>query len=218
MTRIGFLHTAELHVDTFTGLLAAADGDAHGVHVVDESLLADARARGIDDDLRDRILRRLRSLAADVDAVLCTCSTISGPAEAMSADVGVPVIRIDRPVAALAVAGGGRIAVVAAVESTLAPTLALLHEEARARGIDVDLDVRPCLDAWAHFERGDVDAYLDAVAAHVDAIAPDVDVVVLAQASMAGAAERCRTGRPVLASPGLGVAAVVAAASGTITR
>ena len=218
MTRIGFLHTAGLHVDTFTRLLAAADPDAQGVHVVDGSLLDDARRHGIDDALRDRILGRLRSLAADVDAVLCTCSTISGPAEDLSADVGIPVIRIDRPVAARVVGDGGRIAVVAAVESTLAPTVALLHEEAQRQGVDVDLDVRPCLDAWPHFERGDMETYLDAVATHVDAIAPGVDVVLLAQASMAGAAERCTTDRRVLASPILGVAAVLAAASGTITR
>ena len=218
MTRIGFLHTADVHVATFTRLLGDADGGAHGVHAVDESLLADARARGIDDDLRARIGDRLRSLAAETDAVLCTCSTIGGAAEAMAAEVGVPVVRVDRPLAARAVAGGGRIGVVAAVESTLVPTVALLREEARVLGVDVDLDVRPCLDAWSHFERGDVDAYLDAVAVHVDAIAPDVDVVVLAQASMAAAAERCTTDRPVLASPMLGVAAVLAAASGTITR
>jgi hypothetical protein len=35
--------------------------------------------------------------------------------------VAVPVLRIDRPMAERAVAAGGRIAVVAAVESTLAP-------------------------------------------------------------------------------------------------
>ena len=218
MTRIGFLHTAAVHVPTFTRLLADADVRAEGVHVVDESLLDDARAHGIDDELRDRIRGRLRSLAADVDAVLCTCSTISGPAEAMSADLGISVIRIDRPVAARAVGGGGRIAVVAAVESTLAPTVALLHEEAWRQGVEVELDVRPCLDAWAHFERGDMDGYLDAVATHVDAVALDVDVVLLAQASMAAASERCTTDRRVLASPILGVAAVLAAASGTITR
>lgn len=217
VTRIGFLHTAEVHAVTFTRLLAEQDPAALTRHVVDESLLADARANGIDDTLSDRLLDRLRALADEVDAILCTCSTISARAEALAAEIGVPVMRIDRPMAASAVAGGGRIGVVAAVESTLAPTVALLHEEAQAQGVDIQLDVRPCLDAWAHFERGDVEAYVDAIAAHVDAMADDVDVVVLAQASMAPAAERCTTDRPVLASPALGVAAVLAAASGTIS-
>lgn len=210
MTRIGFLHTADAHVATFTRLLADADGDAHGVHVVDASLLADARASGVDDALRGRILDRLRALGANVDAVLCTCSTIGAAAEALADDAGVPVVRVDRPMARHAVTAGRRIGVVAAVSSTIEPTLALLREEAAAAGTDVDLVSLPCLAAWSHFEHGDVDGYLDAVARHVDEVAGDVDVVVLAQASMADAAERCTADIPVISSPAMGVAAVLA--------
>ena len=210
MTRIGFLHTADVHVETFTALLAERDPGAAGSHVVDESLLADARAHGMSDALRARILERLRALASDVDAVLCTCSTISGAAEDLAEAAGVPVVRIDRPMARRAVALGGRIGVVVAVESTLEPTLALFHEEATASGADVELVPLPCLDAWAHFEAGDIDAYLDAIASHVDAGAEHVDVVVLAQATMAPAAHRCATTRPVLSSPALGLDAVLA--------
>ena len=210
MRRIGFLHTAGVHVATFTRLLADADPDATGTHVVDESLLADARAAGIDDALRDRILERLHVLSEGVDAILCTCPTISGAAESLAPRAGVPVVRIDRPMARHAVAAGRRIGVVAAVASTIEPTLALLREEATASAVDVELVPRPCLDAWPHFEREDIDAYLSAVARHVDAVAADVDVVVLAQASMAGAVERCTTDIPVISSPAMGVAAVLA--------
>lgn len=56
--------------------------------------------------------------------------------------------------------------------------------------------------------------YHAAVAAAVPGLAAEVDVVVLAQASMASAAERAGAiGIPVLASPGLGVAAALAAAA-----
>jgi hypothetical protein len=51
------------------------------------------------------------------------------------------------------------------------------------------------------------------MAQHVDAIAESADVVVFAQASMAPATALCRTSTPVLSSPVLGVAAVLAAAS-----
>ncbi|HZN15991.1 MAG TPA: aspartate/glutamate racemase family protein [Acidimicrobiales bacterium] len=214
MPRIGFLHTADVHVATFTSLLGVADPGATGTHVVDDTLLADARRDGgVGDELRERILRRLREAAAGNDAVLCTCSSVSGTAEALGADVGVPVVRIDRPLARVAVAAGGIVAVVAAVESTLAPTRELLLEEAALQKVRVTLIERPCPEAWRHFEAGDMEAYLDAIAQHVDAVADSAEVVVLAQASMAGAATRCRTSTPVLSSPVLGVEAVLAAAS-----
>jgi hypothetical protein len=47
----------------------------------------------------------------------------------------------------------------------------------------------PCLDAWELFEAGDHAGYVDRVARHVQGLADDVDVVVLAQASMAPAAD-----------------------------
>jgi hypothetical protein len=212
--RIGFLHTANVHVATFTSLLAAADPNSTGTHVVDDTLLADARRDGgVDDALGHRILHRLREAAAGNDAVLCTCSSVSGTAEELGVELRVPVVRIDRPLARVAVAAGRIIAVVAAVESTLEPTRALLREEATLQHVGVTLVDRPCLDAWTHFEAGDIQAYLAAIAHYVDEIAESADVVVLAQASMAPAAAMCRTSTRVLSSPVLGVEAVLAAAS-----
>lgn len=206
MTTVGFLHTADVHVATFTRLLKDADSNAAGLHVVDESLLASARAGGIDDELRARITTRLDGLAGQVDVILCTCSTISGVAESLGTSAGVPVVRLDRPMARRAVRAGARIGVVAAVESTIGSTFELLEEEAAAQHAVVELVARPCLGAWVHFERGDIDAYLAELARHIDAIAADVDAIVLAQASMAPAAGLATTSTPVLTSPELAVA------------
>ena len=214
--RIGFLHTAAVHVDTFTRLLAEAEPRAIGVHVLDESLLADARRLGTTDPaLLSRIEIRLRQAAAESDAVLCTCSTLGAVAEAMSSRLGLPVVRVDRPMAAAAVQAGRRIGIVAAVESTVGPTRQLLEEEAEHRRAKVTLIDLPCPEAWEAFEAGDIDRYLTQVAEHVDRAAPTVDVVVLAQASMAGAVDRCSTRTPVLTSPRAGVAAVLAASTMT---
>jgi hypothetical protein len=218
VTTIGFLHTAAVHVSTFADLVRALAPDVDDVHLVDETLLADARRRGLDDELQVRIATRLDDLSArGCDVVVCTCSTIGGAAEAAGHDVRV--VRVDRPMARAAVAIGGRVAVVAAVESTLAPTRALLleearhqearheearHEEALGAGRAVTLVDAPCLAAWAAFERGDLAAYLDEVAAHVEALVRSdaVEVVVLAQASMAAVADRfAGSAVPVLSSP-----------------
>jgi Asp/Glu/hydantoin racemase len=204
---IGFLHTAQVHVDTFTELVGS---QAHTRHVVDESLLADARVHGVDDALRDRFVSQLQAAADGSNVVVCTCSTLSGEAERLAALIATPVIRIDRPLAQAAVSIGRRIAVVAAVESTVAPTSTLLHELAQDEGVQLALTVVLCSDAWSHFERGDTNAYLQSIARHVSDFPDAVDVFVLAQASMAGATEYCRVMVPVLSSPALAVKAALA--------
>jgi Asp/Glu/hydantoin racemase len=202
---VGFLHTSDVHVPSFGALMRELAPDVADIHLVDEDLLADARRRGVDADLRARLLQRLRDLAGQqADVVLCTCSTLGGDAEELSPQAGVPVLRVDRPMAEAAVAGGARVAVVAAVESTLAPTRRLLDECAAAAATAAAVVDAPCLDAWALFEAGDDDAYLRRIAEHVRAVAGggDVDVIVLAQASMAPVAARLSDLTvPVLSSP-----------------
>lgn len=200
MTTIGFLHTGEVHVATFHGLFVELAPPGMGDrHLVDESLLADARVTGVTPELADRLRGRLAELAAaGADLIVCTCSTIG--AEAESASGRIPVLRLDRPMTEAAVAAGDRIAVVAAVESTMEPTMRLLRETAERAGRAVTLIPSPCLAAWRHFEAGDLDAYHREIAGHVRVVAAEADVVVLAQASMAGAAALL-PGLPVLTSP-----------------
>lgn len=207
MPTIGFLHTAAVHGATFDALVKAAAPEATTVVLVDESLLTDARARGAADaGVRAGIRRALDELAArGADVIVCTCSTIAGEAETLGAADPVPVVRVDRPLAEAAVAAGPRIAVIAAVESTVGPTTALLEAVAAERGVAVTLTPVLRTDAWTRFEAGDDDGYLDLIAAAALDAAADHDVVVLAQASMAGAATRVDTEVPVLASPVLAV-------------
>lgn len=210
---IGFLHTADVHTATFTRLLDEVSPGRPSTHVVDETLLADARERGgVDDELTERLIARLKEAAGGASVVVCTCSTISGPAELLSSAVGVPVVRVDRPMADLAVDCGSRIAVVAALQSTIAPTVALLTKVARSRGRTPTIDEVVLADAWSLFEDGDLAGYATAIAAAVDSLDPSVDVVVLAQASMAAAVPQCKTTAPVLSSPRSAVEAAVALA------
>ena len=210
MVTIGFLHTADVHRATFTTLVDELAPVTRTVHVVDSSLLADARTQGaVDEALRTRLVTRLREAASGADVVVCTCSTISGEAESVANLLDVPIIRVDRPMAEEAVATGPRIAVVAALASTLTPTTALLHEVADSQGVPLQLAEYPCGDAWTHFEAGDTDRYLQSIVSTIEAIPGPVDAIVLAQASMANAAGRCRTDVPVLSSPRLAVASAL---------
>ncbi|ARU50812.1 Asp/Glu/hydantoin racemase [Cellulosimicrobium cellulans] len=206
---IGFLHTADVHVATFGALVdEVAPGQGH-VHRVDVPLLDDARAGA---PTGERVRAHVDALvAAGASVVVCTCSTL-GPVAEEVGGAGVPVLRVDRPLAEAAVRDGGRVAVVVALASTLGPTTELLADAARRSGATVELDPVVCADAWADFEAGDLSAYRRGVAdAARDAVGRrGADVVVLAQASMAPAAALLADLRvPVLTSPGSAVARAV---------
>ncbi|MET9493674.1 aspartate/glutamate racemase family protein [Streptomyces sp. NPDC006552] len=207
---LALLHTSPAHIPVFDALRDAAHPGLTLRHLVREELLVRAGERGpgsVVDDVRALLAAARRDGA---DAVLCTCSSIGGVAEDLAPGLGVPVLRVDRPMAARAVATGPRITVVATVHSTFAPTLALVEEEAARAGRAVEVRTVFADGAWECFLAGDRDGYLDRVAAAVDSVT-DADVVVLAQASMAGAADRARTALAVLSSPRPGLDAAAAA-------
>ncbi|MGY5030366.1 aspartate/glutamate racemase family protein [Streptomyces sp. 900116325] len=205
---LALLHTSPVHVPVFEAL---RDADHPGLtlrHLVHEDLLARARDAGPDAVRGDIEALLAGAVAEGATAVLCTCSTIGAVAESAAESLGVPVLRVDRPMVAAAVTRD-RVVVLAAIDDTLPPTLALLAEEAGNRCVDI----RTVLvdGAWARFRAGDRDGYLDLVAAAADRVT-DADVIVLAQASMADAATRTATRIPVLSSPRPGLSAAAAAA------
>ncbi|GLV88622.1 hypothetical protein Slala04_00760 [Streptomyces lavendulae subsp. lavendulae] len=198
------LHTSPVHVPVFDGLRDRHHPGAVLRHLVAPELLDRARADG-----PRSVAPALRELlaAAGPGPVLVTCSTIGATAEALAPALGAPVLRVDRPMAAAAVRTGPRIAVLTALASTLTPTAELLAEEAGGRPLSVVPHLVP--GAWESFGAGDTARYLSQVAEAADAVT-GADVIVLAQASMAGAADLATTATPVLSSPGPGLAAALA--------
>jgi hypothetical protein len=209
-----FLHTSPVHIATFDQLLAEIAPDLPVRHVVDESLLSEARAAGaITPDLEQRIDATVRgAIEQDAAVVLCTCSTIGGCAEDIGRLTSAPVLRVDRAMARSAIALGPRILVAAALASTLAPTRALLLDAAERAGKTMRISEVLCDSAWARFEQGDHTGYLAAIAEHLHSAAGETDVIVLAQASMADAAALCADlPIPILSSPRLGLEAAIRA-------
>lgn len=205
-TGLTLLHTSPVHVPVFEAL---RDRDHPGAvlrHLVVPELLDRARAQGPDSvaaDLRDL-------LAGSGGPVLVTCSSIGGVAESLAPELGVPVLRVDRPMAAEAVRTGPRIVVLATVESTLAPTVALVAEEAERAGRPVSVRTHLVAGAWDRFAAGGTAGSLGLVAEAADAVT-GADVIVLAQASMADAAALTTTPTPTLSSPSPGLAAALLA-------
>ncbi|MGC1213729.1 MAG: hypothetical protein WA890_20985, partial [Micromonospora sp.] len=105
----------------------------------------------------------------------------------------------------------GRIAVLATLSSTLGPTGRLVERAARAVPRQLEVTAELVTGAAEAHDRGDRERVDELVAAAVARAAARADVVVLAQASMARAAELADAGVPVLSSPAGGVAALLRA-------
>lgn len=214
MTRrvLGLLHTAEAHRARFDRLLAElAPPDVGWVHCVREILLRQALdtfpvntiAAGI-----ENAMATLRSQGAS--QVLCTCSSVGGMAEQVGRQMGLPTLRLDRPMAEAAVAAGRHVLVAACLPSTLGPTTQLLNEVAHARNRRIEIETLLMENAWPLFQAGDEAGFTRRIAGIILTIQPQPDAIVLAQASMAAAADILKQSPvPVFSSPRLGVAAAL---------
>ena len=187
------LHTAQVHVARFDALRDRIAPGAVLAHIVAPDWLEDARRDGITPALTDRLRDAIDGAEGPV---ICTCSTLGDAAESLGA------IRIDRPLMRQAARIGRRVAMAYALSSTLDPSRALFADEA-GRDPDLMIDLTA---HWPLFEGGNEQGFERAIADGIrQAIAgQQIDAVVLAQASMAGAADHLGDmGIPVLASPEL---------------
>jgi hypothetical protein len=202
--RIAFLHTADVHVQTFDRIFSDIRPDAQLIHQVEPDLLDRARNEGID-VVRDKVLQCLTDLCR-ADAVLCTCSTL-GPLVDEAAETKPGVVRIDRPLMEQACAAGAKTLVALGLESTREATLGLLQDCASQANREITPTVVVCSEAWAHFEAGDQEAYAVAIARAVKerlCAQPDIESVILAQASMRVAEPKLeQISIPVYSSPTL---------------
>lgn len=209
---IAFSHTSLTHVATFTQLITTAAPTLRTLHIVREDFLVDALqpCTGVNDaGLRARVRRCIREAAyAGTDVVVCTCSTISELVETIQLKVRkepVLIMRIDRAMADAAVKIGAPFLIVAALKSTLQPTTTLLLSSAATAGVSTQVSSLFVPSAWHLFLAGNHAAYLKCVVNAVVAANAKSHTVVLAQASMAGAAKMLeKYNITALSSPELG--------------
>lgn len=206
VTRVAFLHTGAVVIEPVSRLRAEHLPDVVAVNYLDDRIVADLGAEATRESVRAR-LENLVSAAksSGAEAVMLTCSSISGYAASLESTVGIPVLRIDEAMADTAVSGGGRITVIATLATTSAPTTALLHERAALLGTSPTIDSVVVDGAFEAIVGGDRATHDRLVGAAIVAAAADSDVIVLAQASMAGAADTVSVEVPVLTSLELGI-------------
>src|SRR6266542_3950668 len=130
--KLGLLHTSATLVPVFQKLCGEKLPGVEVFNIVDDSLIKDVIARG---ELTAKTARRVvdhiaSAEAAGADFIMVTCSSIGAAVEAAVPLMGVPVLRVDQPMAQLAVQTGKRIGVVATLPTTLEPTADLIRRTA----------------------------------------------------------------------------------------
>lgn len=212
MTRVAYIHTGAVVIPTFTELSARLLPGVEVQHLLDSTIVGDLGRDAEGAHIPER-LEALGSaaVAAGASTVVISCSSIGGFAGELSERLGVPVLRIDEAMADEAVATGRRIGVVATLPTTLVPTVALLRDRARKAGVEIEVTDVVVEGAFEAIAGGDAATHDRLVGEAIVALAADNDLVVLAQASMAGAAAAVDVAVPVLTSPELGVKRVAEA-------
>jgi Asp/Glu/hydantoin racemase len=207
---LGLVHTSATLVPIFAQLCKAKLPNVDTFNIVDDSLV---RAIGLRGSLTEDIARRVAGYissaeAGGADYVLVTCSSIGPAVEAAAQFTGVPVLRVDQPMADLAVKTGRRIGVIATLPTTLNPTSDLVLRRAKAAGKTIELTSKLCEGAFEALMSGDTATHDAKVAAALRELSSHVDVILLAQASMTRVVETLSEADrrvPILTSPPIAV-------------
>jgi Asp/Glu/hydantoin racemase len=205
-----------VHIETFNALAAEIAPELTLRHVVRDDLLNAAEKAGfVTPGIDFNTQEALRALTQVARVVVCTCSTLGASAEALAEETGLPILRIDRAMADLAVTMGRRIGVAACAPTTVPNTQTLIRSSAALAKREIAMRTFVFDDVWRLFGEGRLDDYYEGIAARLAEAARNVDVIVLAQASMAPAAALCGDLHvPVLSSPRIGFEAAVKVARG----
>jgi len=208
--KLGLIHTSATLVPVFAQLCKEKLPGVETFNIADDSLVKNIMAAGrLTASIARRVAGYLESAElAGADYILVTCSSIGPAVEAGAKLTGVPVLRVDQPMADQAVELGRRIGVIATLRTTLEPTADLIQRRAALAGKPVELVSRLAEGAFEALMSGDAARHDATVAAALQELSRQVDVIVLAQASMARVVDTLPAADrrvPILASPGIAV-------------
>ncbi len=203
---LGLVHTSATLVPVFAELCNKYLPGVKVFNIVDDSLIKNTIACG---ELTASTSKRVVNYAASAeeagaDFILFTCSSIGPAVETAATLTGVPVLRVDQPMADKAVQAGKRIGVIATLSTTLAPTSDLVQRRAAAAGKEIELKQVLCEGAFDALMSGDAATHDQKVAEALKQLVNETDVIVLAQASMARVVDTLSEADrkvPILASP-----------------
>ena len=210
--KIGFVHTGVPIGMMLKKMMSESMPDIPNFHIVDDSLIQDLLQA---EEFTPSILKRLSaqiSMAkeAGADIIMVTCSSIAPGVDFAKKLVDIPVMKIDEPMAELAVESADTVGVLATAKTTLVPSVDLINQVAEKKGKPVKVKSKLISEAFDFFLQGDMDNHDRLVKTAGVELARQSDVLVLAQASMSHLADEIEkvSNTPTLTSPPIAVNAL----------
>lgn len=185
-TSIAFIHTSPVALPPLAEYYRREAPEFEVTNLLDDGVLRHFTAN--DESSIIRSLGRMISAAREeyqARLALVTCSALRRPTRlAIEQAAGIPVLKIDEPMADQAVRVGRRIGVAVTFEPTVEPTRELLLQAANGRELELDIRVMP--EAYTALRSGDSAAHDRILLDGIHGLATaGVDCIVLAQVSMA---------------------------------
>lgn len=208
--KLGLVHTSATLVPVFAALCKEKLPNVDVFNIADDSLVKGIREAGsLTATISRRVANYLESAElAGADYIMVTCSSIGPAVEAGAKLMGVPVLRVDQPMADKAVGAGKKIGVIATLSTTLEPTADLIQRRAAIAGKQIELTSKLVEGAFEALMAGNGATHDAKVAAALQELSQQVEVIVLAQASMARVVDSLAAADkrvPILASPSIAV-------------
>jgi Asp/Glu/hydantoin racemase len=209
MAKLAILHTT---LATTTSLPTLAAEILPGVslhHFVDDTILPQLLRNGGNlSEVEDRVVQYAHfAQEAGVNALLCACSSIGEIMPVAQQYIRIPCLRIDEPMAEIAVEHATSIGVAATLETTLGPTSRLIVQKAKEADKDIVIFEKLIEGAYQLLTSGDSTAHDELLLEGLADLARRTEVIVLAQASMARVLTKLQVSEAArcMSSPRLGL-------------
>ncbi|MEJ6393229.1 aspartate/glutamate racemase family protein [Gymnodinialimonas sp. 2305UL16-5] len=204
MPRIALIHATRVAIAPIEAAAKAHWPEAETISIMEEGLSVDRQKSGdLSLELWDRIIGLARyAESAGSDAILFTCSAFGQAIDDAAEDSLIPIMKPNQAMFNAAFGYGDRIAMI----YTFPPAAAGMEDEfktaAASKGSKAVLTSYFCAGALDAKRAGDVVTHDRLIAETAEQI-PEADVIMLAQFSMASAADAVlrRITTPVLTSP-----------------
>jgi len=186
--KIAFIHTSPPAVAPLMQFYSEAAPELEITNLLDDGLLRLLAAKNVaqaQQRLGEMIWTARGTYGAELAMV--TCSSVSKEmVERLSGTVDIPLLKIDYPMARMAVAAGSRIGVAVTFPPTLETTSGLIKEAAAEAGKAVEIVPEIVRAAYDALLSGNPESHDELLVAGIQRLAErEVDVIVLAQVSMA---------------------------------
>ncbi|MGQ0663717.1 MAG: aspartate/glutamate racemase family protein, partial [Pseudomonadota bacterium] len=202
--RIALIHALGESVAPAAQAFVAIWPEARPFNLLDDSLSADLAAAGaLNPDIAARFLALSRYAAGTGAAgILFTCSAFGPAIEACKRALAIPVVKPNEAALEAALEAGARIGLLATFAGTIPSMRVELEALAAATGRRAEIETRVVPGALEALKAGRHGEH-DELVARAAAACPELDALVLAQFSMARAANRIApvAGRSVLTTP-----------------